>query len=177
MRTFTALARIAFVGCAAVPAFVLAQQGAPQHNQFTPLVVSEPQTFPAQRPIDARPLESTFPASRRAQPPVNFRQVSAEEPVTLPAAKSTLRLAPRSPSNRQPAAKPAAPSPASALTTVAGSLGAVLAIFIVIAWCSRRFSSAGANLLPKEAVELLGGLPFRRDSKCNWFASAISCSS
>jgi len=160
MRTTTALAWIVFVGCAAVPAFVSAQQSPPQHNhQFTPLVAGEPQAFPAPRPIDARQLETTHPPARRAQPPVNFRQVSADEPIASPAAKSSLRLAPRSQSNRQPSAKPAAPSPASALTTVAGSLGAVLAVFLVIVWCSRRFSPSGANLLPKEAVELLGRSP------------------
>jgi len=160
MRTITALAWIVFVGCAAAPVFVSAQQVAPQHShQFTPLVASEPQAFPAPRPIDARPIESAYPPARRSQPPVNFRQVSAEEPVASPAAKSALRLAPRSQSNRPPTTKPAAPSPASALTTVAGSLGAVLALFIVIAWCSRRFSPAGASLLPKEAVELLGRAP------------------
>ena len=160
MRTFTALARIAFVGCAAVPALVSAQHVAPQHNhQFTPLVASEPQAFPAPRPIDARPIESAYPPARRAQPPVNFRQVSAEEPIASPAAKSPLRLAPRSQSSRQPTAKPAAPSPTGALTAVAGSLGVVLAVFLAIVWCSRRFSPAGANLLPKEAVELLGRSP------------------
>jgi flagellar biogenesis protein FliO len=160
MRTFIALARIAVVGCAAAPSFVSAQQAAPQHShQFTPLVASEPQTFPAPRPIDARPLESTHTPPRRAQPPVNFRQVSAEEPVASPAGKAPLRLAPRSQANRQPTARPATPSPASALTTIAGSLGVVLAVFLVIVCCSRRFSPAGANLLPKEAVELLGRAP------------------
>jgi flagellar biogenesis protein FliO len=45
------------------------------------------------------------------------------------------------------------------LTTVAGSLGAVLALFLVIAWCTRRFSPASARALPTEAVELLGRSP------------------
>jgi flagellar biogenesis protein FliO len=160
MRIFTALARIAFVGCAAVCSFVSAQQVPPQHSQqFTPLVASEPQGFPAPRAIDARPIEPAYPAARRAGPPVNFRQVSTDGRAVSPASKSPLRLAPRSQSSRQPTAKPAAPSPAGALTTVAGSLGAVLALFLVIAWCSKRFSPAGASLLPKEAVELLGRAP------------------
>ena len=163
MRTLTALAWIVFIGCAAVPAFVSAQQAPPPHTrQFTPIVAGEPQAFSASRDarsIDARPLESASPPIRRAQPPVNFRQVSAEEAIASPTAKSSLRLAPRSQSNRQTTAKLAAPSPTSALTTVAGSLGAVLALFLVIAWCSRRFSPAGANPLPKEAVELLGRAP------------------
>ncbi len=160
MRTNTTLASIVFLGCAAVCTFVSAQQVAPQHSyQFTPLAVDEPRAFPATAPIDARPLGAAYPPARPIQPPVNFRLASAEEPIASPTAKSPLRLAPRSQTSRQPAAKPAAPSPTSALTTVAGSLGAVLALFLVIVWCSRRFSPAGASALPKEAVELLGRAP------------------
>ncbi|HMC11309.1 MAG TPA: flagellar biosynthetic protein FliO, partial [Pirellulaceae bacterium] len=49
--------------------------------------------------------------------------------------------------------------PGSALATVAGSLGAVLGLFLVVVWCTRRFAPGGAALLPKEAVELLGRAP------------------
>src|SRR6188508_1030437 len=104
MRTTTALAWIVFIACAAGEVSVFAQQGAPQHpHQFSPLVASEPRAFSAShdsRMIDARPLESGQPPARRVQPPVNFRQVSAEEPVAKPGTRLPLRLAPRGQSSR-----------------------------------------------------------------------------
>jgi len=43
-----------------------------------------------------------------------------------------------------------------AVGTVAGSLGIVLGLLLVVVWCSRRLTPAGAATLPKEVVELLG---------------------
>jgi flagellar biogenesis protein FliO len=43
--------------------------------------------------------------------------------------------------------------------TVAGSLGVVLGLFVLIAWVARRWSPTGTALLPKEAVEWLGRPP------------------
>ena len=79
------------------------------------------------------------------------------EPTAAPAAP--LRLAPRSESSRPTLKKPAAPSVNGALGTVIGSLSVVVGLFLVIAWCTRRFAPAGALQLPKEAVELLGRAP------------------
>jgi flagellar biogenesis protein FliO len=74
-------------------------------------------------------------------------------------ARAPLRLAPRTPASRQPLTKPVSPSVGSAVSTVVGSLGVVLGVFLAFAWASRRFAPGGALPLPKEAVELLGHAP------------------
>ena len=93
-------------------------------------------------PVTARPLQGSPPPA-----------------AALPVTPAPLRLAPRSDARKQPLDKPAAPSVTSALGTVVGSLSVVLGLFLVIAWCSRRFAPAGATQLPKEAIELLGRAP------------------
>jgi len=158
---------------------VAAQQTAPQaapdslvSPHFSPISIDEPRTFPPAAAVEARPLSSAFqspPAAEnraqplhRIQPPVNFRLASAEEALAPRAAKPSLRLAPRSETSRPAATgvtKPAPASPGTALGTVAGSLGVVLGLFLVVVWCSRRFTPAGATLLPKDVVELLGRAP------------------
>src|SRR5262245_54650278 len=140
------------LGCALAPSIAAAQYpNSPLPQNITPISVEEPRAFPRA----ALPAE----APQRLQPPVNVRLVSAEEPKQLPSAKPLLKLAPRSSSTRQSSPRPAAPSPTSALTTVAGSLGAVLAVFMVVVWCSRRFAPAGSAWIPKGAHELLGRSP------------------
>jgi len=133
------------------------------------ITTDEPRPFILPTTVDPRPVIPTYPsppptlppaaASRYPQPPVNFRLASAEETLSQVSAKTSLKLAPRSAVTRQPTSKPAAPTPSSALGTVAGSLGVVLGLFLVVAWCMRRFSPAGSALLPKEVVELLGRSP------------------
>jgi len=157
-----------------LPGIVVGQQGS--SGSLVPpsganIAVEEPRRFPPAAALEARPLNSTYtpssdvrrlPAGQHPRSPVDFRLVSAEEPVAGRAAKSPLRLAPRSETSRSTAsgpAKPALASPASALTTVVGSLAAVLGLFVVVAWCGRRFAPPGTALLPKEAVELLGRAP------------------
>jgi len=123
-------------------------------SQFTPLSVEEPRTFPAPA-IRAPPV----PASQSS---ANVRLASAQEPVASSVAQPRLRLAPRSHASRSAmigAGQPLARSATNALTTVIGSLGGVLGLFLIIVWCSRRFAPPGATLLPKEAVELLGRSP------------------
>jgi flagellar biogenesis protein FliO len=120
-------------------------------SQFTPISVEEPRTFPAPA--------ARSPAAHYSQSSTNFRLASAEEPVASSPAQPPLRLAPRSHARRSAtngSSLPPERSATNALTTVIGSLGAVLGLFLVIVWCSRRFAPAGAALLPKEAVELLG---------------------
>lgn len=128
--------------------------------------IEEPRPFILPTTVDPRPVLPTYPSQsyqaptpRRPQPPVNFRQVSAEETISQSPARQPLKLVPRSATTRQPVTKPAVPTPSGAIGTVAGSLGIVLGLFLVVAWCLRRFSSAGAALLPKEVVELLGRAP------------------
>ena len=83
------------------------------------------------------------------------RQAAAEAPAPAAAAATPLKLAPRK-STGQKLDRPEAPTAEGAIGTVAASLGIVLGLFLVLAWCSRKFAPAGAAQLPKEAVELLG---------------------
>ncbi len=93
------------------------------------------------------------PPSRRVVQPAAY----AEEPaVSTEVPRAPLRLAPREKSTSSELARPAATSSTSAITTVVGSLGIVLGLFVVLVWFSRRFAPAGTAALPKEAVELLG---------------------
>jgi flagellar biogenesis protein FliO len=171
-----ALKKLVWIGClwgslSLATVGVQAQSGAfsaaPQRG---PYVIDEPRAFPPAGMIGAQPLPVEFappphqqqhpqtahpPLNR--QPPVNFRQVSAEEPV--PQSKPTLRLAPRSEHARSGVPKPAATSPGQALGTVAASLGIVLGLFLVVVWGTRKLAPGGAAPLPKEAVELLGRVP------------------
>src|SRR5262245_2085699 len=161
MRIFKAPRWALLIAVALAPALVFAQQpGSLISPQFTPLTVDQPQTLPTGAARDARPLNPSFSsAPRPPQPPVNVRLMSGEEPISNSKAKPPLRLAPRSEFNRQHGQKPSAPTPSGALTTVGGSLALVLGLFLVIAWCAKRFSPAGATVLPKEAVEILGRAP------------------
>jgi flagellar biogenesis protein FliO len=146
------------IALALAPAVARTQQpGSLISPHVTPITVDQPPTFPAAAAHDARPLNPSFSvAPRPPQSPVNTRLTSGEEPISNSKARPTLKLAPRSETSHQHGKKPSAPTPSSALTTVAGSLALVLGLFLVIAWCTRRFSPAGATILPKEAVELLG---------------------
>lgn len=161
MRIFKAPRWALLIAIALAPALAVAQQpGSLISPQFTPLTVEQPQTFPAGAAHDARPLNPSFSAAPRPpQTPATVRLVAGEEPISNSKFRPPLKLAPRSESNRQHSQKPSAPTPSGALATVGGSLALVLGIFLVIAWCARRFSPAGATILPKEAVELLGRAP------------------
>src|SRR5262245_29700874 len=173
MRAVKLTAWFVYIACACAPSTGAAQQAdSLLPPQLTPIAIDEPRTFPAAGAIGARPLVPTQPqpqthssfasqprAAQRPQSPANIRQISAEEAAKLQSARPPLRLAPRSDAGRPGVARPAAPSPTTALGTVVGSLAAVLGLFLVVVWCSRRFAPAGAAVLPKEAVELLGRAP------------------
>jgi flagellar biogenesis protein FliO len=94
------------------------------------------------------------PPSRRLVEPTAYAEEPAESKVAPRGAP--LRLAPREKSASKELNRPAPSSPTSAVTTVVGSLGIVLGLFVVLVWFSRRFAPAGTAALPKEAVELLG---------------------
>jgi flagellar biogenesis protein FliO len=105
------------------------------------------------------------PPSRRAVQPATYVDDNAASPdestAETPGAKEApktapLRLNPRSKSAAKELTHPSATSPTSAITTVLGSLGIVLGLFVALVWFSRRFAPAGTAALPKEAVELLG---------------------
>ena len=154
---------IAYIVCAIAPSMSVAQQAdSLLPLNLTPIAIEEPRRFPPAGAIEARPVAPASPQprlSQRGQPPLNVRLVAAEEPVKQQPVRQPLRLAPRSEAGRQGVDRPAAPTPTNALGTVAGSLGAVLALFMIIVWCTRRFSPAGTAVLPQEAVELLGRAP------------------
>jgi len=115
-------------------------------------------------PIDSQPEASAYqflpatPVTRQYSSGVRLASAEDATPQTS-ATRAPLRLSPRSAASRPALTKPAAPSVSGAVGTVVGSLGAVLGLFLVIAWFSRRFAPAGASQLPKEAVELLGQAP------------------
>jgi flagellar biogenesis protein FliO len=114
---------------------------------------------------DAHRTSAYGPPSRRVIQPTSFLDESAEpiaeaDPATVDVPEASLsaplRLAPRGKSAAKELSRPAAASSTSAITTVAGSLGIVLGLFVMLVWFSRRFAPAGTAALPKEAVELLG---------------------
>jgi len=98
------------------------------------------------------------PPSRRLVEPAAYAEKTSEEPAETKAAPrgAPLRLAPREKSAGKELSRPAPATPTSAVTTVVGSLGIVLGLFVVLVWFSRRFAPAGTAAIPKEAVELLG---------------------
>lgn len=72
------------------------------------------------------------------------------------APRTPLRLPRQNKSASKDLSRPVPASSMNSLTTVIGSLGIVLGLFVVLVWLSRRFAPAGTAALPKEAVELLG---------------------
>lgn len=112
------------------------------------------------------PRSSSYgPPSRRAVQPAAYAEeatATAEEPTSevadtkTPSRSAPLRLTPRSKAASKELAHPSASSSTSAITTVLGSLGIVLGLFVALVWFSRRFAPAGTAALPKDAVELLG---------------------
>lgn len=168
MRSRTAIFWQASLFCAIVVAPSLAQYPNPNPSQqITPFTIDEPRSFPARAMLEARPLnQSAYAAQPPAnpqpavrQPPLNVRLISSEQAIPAADNKPPLRLAPRSDSSRHGVDRPTPPTPTSAVVTVAGSLCAVLGVFLVVVWFSKKFSPPGAGLLPKEAVELLGRAP------------------
>jgi flagellar biogenesis protein FliO len=133
--------------------------------QFSPISIDQPRSFPPANAIQARPIPANPPApqqpvsnrpSSNRQPPVDVRLISAEEHPPAADAKPPRRLAPRSTNGRTSVERPAAPTATSALVSVGGSLCAVVGVFLVVVWCTRRFAPPGTSALPKEAVESLG---------------------
>jgi len=92
-------------------------------------------------------------------PSFPFRQVSASEPTSTDSRATSRKLAPRSATPKRSLDRPAAPTPTTAIGTVASSLAIVLGLFAALVWFSKRFAPAGSAVLPKEAVELLGRAP------------------
>lgn len=128
----------------------------------------EPRRLSRAIQVEAHPLSargtpdgrSTPLGQARSFPPFPFRQVAATEFVETNSTLAPARkLAPRSVESKRPLERPAAPTPTTAIGTVASSLAIVLGLFAALVWCTRRFAPAGSAELPKEAVELLGRAP------------------
>ena len=130
------------------------------------------QQAPHERSAYATQSLSAEPAARSspAFPALPIRLASAEEdiavaqpnPVTATSEREPLRLAPRdSSSTSGTATAPSRPatSPLSAVSGVAGSLAAVLGLFMAVVWFSRRLGPPGSAPLPKEVLEMLGRAP------------------
>jgi flagellar protein FliO/FliZ len=102
------------------------------------------------------PYGEPRPLPTSAEPRFPVRMAAAQEPVTPSEAAAPLRLSPRSTEGSRTLDRPASPTPSGAVGTVVGSLAIVIGLFLVLAWCSRRFAPAGAAQLPSEVLELLG---------------------
>jgi flagellar protein FliO/FliZ len=124
---------------------------------------AEPPAYSADRHLPADPPlaapRSPFPVRLARAEEANAEAVASDEPDELDGGLAPLKLTARSERGSETLAKPTTRTPANALGTVAGSLGIVLGLFVVIVWISRRFAPAGSAILPKEAVELLGRAP------------------
>jgi flagellar biosynthetic protein FliO len=132
---------------AAVP--LAAQSAPPRYPSSSPV---RPQTLPQAPLLEARPLA-------RPQAAYAVQPASAQSTSIAAAPVAPLRLAPRGAAGQKPLNRPAANSPGGAIGTAVGGLAIVLGLFVVLVWCTKRFAPAGAAVLPKEAIELLGRTP------------------
>ena len=131
-------------------------------------------TFTAHVAAQESPRSSAYgPPPRRTVQPAAYVEDNAapqtewttgETDDKEPSRSTPIRLTPRNKSNSKELARPSASSTTSAITTVLGSLGIVLGLFVALVWFSRRFAPAGTAALPKEAVELLGRTALERDA-------------
>jgi flagellar biogenesis protein FliO len=102
------------------------------------------------------PYAEPRPLPPSSEPHFPVRMAAAEEPLVSNEAATPLRLSPRSTLGSRTMDRPAPPTPSGAVGTVVASLAIVIGLFLVLAWCSRRFAPAGAAQLPSEVLELLG---------------------
>lgn len=100
--------------------------------------------------VEARPIPQSF------EPKFPVHLAAADEPLGPAERPAPLRLSPRGADEGGKLNKPVATTASGAVGTVVGSLAIVLGLFVVLAWCSRRLTPAGAAQLPKEVLELLG---------------------
>ncbi len=110
------------------------------------------------------------PASKPARLPIHFRPVAhLETDNTAPSAGEkahgatgaltaegrAIPLAPPSPDSERSVPR----LPTASIPTVAGSLAAVVGLFMIVAWIMRRGMPKGSGILPREVVEVLGRAP------------------
>jgi flagellar biogenesis protein FliO len=97
---------------------------------------------------------ATPPAAGYSSSSVGNKQTVPLSPLNR---ESRIPLSPASKTNSQDSLKK--PTGLPSMVTVAGSLGVVLGIFLLIAWLLRRAAPQGLTLLPSEAFEVLGRAP------------------
>jgi flagellar biogenesis protein FliO len=117
-------------------------------------IPAERQVTPSRQSASAR-LPLQFRADPNVRSDSELRPASALEPATLPqraSAGAAIRLAP--PDATEGRRLPQFPGASPA--TILGSLGAVVGLFLIVAWVMRRGAPKGSGLLPREVVEVLG---------------------
>jgi len=156
MRTTLVPIRLALACLLAASAPIRAQE-----SHYEPHRLSRAIEVEAQPLAGATGGHSLEAAAQHPQsiPSFPFRQVSASEPTSTDSRAASRKLAPRSAAPKRSLDRPAAPTPTTAIGTVASSLAIVLGLFAALVWFSKRFAPAGSAAWPKEAVELLGRAP------------------
>lgn len=140
---------------------MLSRASAQQVPQALPPAYEPPRAAEMRRDPEVAPAAYTSaPASSQPQVPA----VEPPAPIGLkPAeAKSAKKLSLPG-SNRdgdKSADKPNAAGGLSGVFSVLGSLGVVLGLFLMMAWLMRRGLPKQGRMLPREAVESLGRIPF-----------------
>ncbi|MHB1035585.1 MAG: flagellar biosynthetic protein FliO [Pirellulales bacterium] len=124
---------------------------------LTPAGLAAEAFAPREEPLRAEAgVRGESPAKEPAEPtaPVSRVATGARAPVKISPRKSqpSVPLAPRG--NARNAARSTSPFPS--LLTLVGSLGVVVGLFLGVVWLIRRGMPAGAMVLPREAVEVLG---------------------
>lgn len=160
--------------CAFVPAS--AQQLSQPTVSQPSLQQTSPPAFDAARPVEMRRDPETTPATYVSSPGTLAPPASAQ-PIAVPVAveqptpvgltpadaKTTKKLA--LPGNNRTGddksgTRSAVSGGLSGVLTVLASLGLVLGLFMGMAWLMRRGMPKQGRLLPREAVESLGRIPF-----------------
>jgi flagellar biogenesis protein FliO len=105
--------------------------------------------------------EELLSAGAKESPSAADASSSANKPAAIPLSPPNhAQRIPLSSSNKSDAAAPPIkPSGIPSMTTVAGGLGIVLGVFLLIAWAIRRTSPQRHARLPDEAFEILGRAP------------------
>lgn len=122
-------------------------------------------TLPPIQPLSSGAPLSPPPASETSFPPPVSVDTSPVMPVTHtqpllpPTASAPLPLAPRSPDAPKALERPGGFAATPSVASIAGALAAVLGLFLVFAWATRKSMPQGMSRLPTEALEVLGRMP------------------
>ncbi len=107
---------------------------------------------PGRLPIEFRP-------ATRMRGDDAVRQASGTEPAVSAQLAAGDRSIPLAPPQLSSTAASAGRMPTASVPAVLGSCGAVVGLFLIVAWILRRGMPKGSGLLPREVVEVLGRAP------------------